>query len=197
MSIWLRFWILAGIALALTQQIQYEILWLGAFVPLGIWVLLGIVLLGAFVWRATLPATRAIALKNVCVIIIVGILFFPLAKIGNSLTERIRFSWYRASYDHIVSHIDEWPLTDEAHHEADVDFILDPGPPRRIAFIWPGGIIDNWCGIIFDPTSNVLNINKLVLWSYEWRTSYLTKLFDGDMTSCRTVAIPYYMCCFT
>lgn len=197
MPIKLQIWIITGIALALTLQFQYETLWILASLPIVSWSLIGIALLVTCVWRATRPEHRGTALKNICAIIVMGVMITPLAKIGHSLTEYIRFSWYRTSYDRIVSHIDQQPLTDGLDHDEDIDFILDPGPPRRVAFIWPGGLMDNWCGIVFDPTNDVLKINQQGLWSDEWRASYITKLFGGDMTSCRTISTPYYMCCFS
>ncbi len=77
--------------------------------------------------------------------------------------------------------------------------IIDEGPPVRVAFSW-GGIIDNWHGIVYDPTGEVLKANQFKRdWS-NWNDPNLhavKKLFDGDMTSATHLWGPWYYCTFT
>jgi hypothetical protein len=77
--------------------------------------------------------------------------------------------------------------------------IIDEGPPIRIAFSW-GGIVDNWHGIVYDPTGAVLKASEFKGdWS-NWNSPTLAKvkkLFDGDMTSARHLWGPWYYCTFT
>lgn len=34
-------------------------------------------------------------------------------------------------------------------------YLVDPGPPPRVSFAW-GGMLDNWCGVVHDPSGRVL-----------------------------------------
>ena len=36
-----------------------------------------------------------------------------------------------------------------------VQFQVDAGPPRRVAFLQPGSILDNWEGVVYDPSGRV------------------------------------------
>ncbi len=77
--------------------------------------------------------------------------------------------------------------------------IADEGPPVRVAFSW-GGIIDNWHGIVYDPTGEVLKASEFKRdWS-NWNDPKLhevKKLFGGDMTSAKHLWGPWYYCTFT
>ncbi|MFT3925296.1 MAG: hypothetical protein QM778_22350 [Myxococcales bacterium] len=76
---------------------------------------------------------------------------------------------------------------------------VDAGPPVRIAFPLEGGIVDNWCGVVFDPSGEVLRLNQVDLDSLKTSESLarLRKLFGGDMVGCKHLDGPYYHCCFT
>jgi hypothetical protein len=51
----------------------------------------------------------------------------------------------------------------------DYPITVDPGPPPRVAFSW-GGILDNWHGVVYDPTGGVMEANILdrTTWSNRW-----------------------------
>ena len=68
---------------------------------------------------------------------------------------------------------------------------VDPGPPVRLAFSWGGGILDNWYGIVFDPTGNVLKVNDAT------QARQVSMLFGGRMTYAEHVWGPWYFCSFT
>ncbi|MCP3869059.1 MAG: hypothetical protein GY703_13345 [Gammaproteobacteria bacterium] len=61
---------------------------------------------------------------------------------------------------------------------------IDPGPPKRLVFSW-GGIIDNWIGVVFDPTDGVAQPDRH------------KGLFGGDLVSCQRMTENYYICSFT
>ena len=60
----------------------------------------------------------------------------------------------------------------------------DAGPPRRLAFSW-GGVIDNWAGIIYDPTGDIQDVQRN------------RGVFGGDLVGCRLVREHFYLCSFT
>ena len=77
-----------------------------------------------------------------------------------------------------------------------VQFEVDAGPPLRVAFPQPGGIIDNWEGVVWDPTDVVRSATG-------WRDGTYTAspvakaLFGGDLVACRHVIDHFYRCWFT
>ncbi|HCU24682.1 MAG TPA: hypothetical protein DF383_06675 [Deltaproteobacteria bacterium] len=191
------YWVLFGVAIALTQRVQGEYLWILALFPVGIWALIGCGIFAAVAWGARHRSGRALALRNAAVLVVGGALFLPLASLGDYITEKVRFSWKRSSYERVVSWVSHQPLQNGRSADGPVKYILDPGPPPRVAFPWPGGTIDNWCGVVHDPSGEVLSVNDFALWSDQWRGARVTKLFGGDMISCRLLEASYYFCCFT
>lgn len=76
---------------------------------------------------------------------------------------------------------------------------VEPGPPLRAVFPqW--GIMDNWWGIIYDPSGFVEEANKFKSdWS-NWDDPELQKvkkLFGGDMVKCDKLEEGWYLCSFT
>jgi hypothetical protein len=63
---------------------------------------------------------------------------------------------------------------------------IDYGPPVRYAFLQPGGLLDNWGGIIYDPSHKVAA-----------ETEHLSELFGGDMMMCWHMKGAFYYCGFT
>ncbi len=76
---------------------------------------------------------------------------------------------------------------------------IDDGPPIRVAFVWDG-FVDNWSGVIYDPTGIVMNSNLLkVDFSNRNDSEYVKagRLFGGDMTDAIHLWGDWYYCCFT
>ncbi len=68
---------------------------------------------------------------------------------------------------------------------------VDTGPPLRLAFSYPGGILGNWCAAVYDKSGEVMIIND------KSRRHEMKGLFGGDMTVCRPLEKYWYYCCFT
>lgn len=78
-----------------------------------------------------------------------------------------------------------------------VTYSVDRGPPLRIAFN-PEGILDNWSGIIYDPTGEVMLADGIDPQSGKFvAPDRITKLFNGDLVKCRKLWGHYYWCSFT
>ncbi len=74
------------------------------------------------------------------------------------------------------------------------DCSIDLGPPIRVAFVWDG-IIDNWYGVIYDPSDTVQQANEK-----EWSDpSYreLKGIFGGDLVGVTHIEGHWYFCSFT
>ena len=77
-----------------------------------------------------------------------------------------------------------------------VTYSVDLGPPVRVAFN-PEGMLDNWSGIIFDPTGEVMKADGFDASGNFRAPEKVTKLFGGDLVSCRHLLDDYYACSFT
>lgn len=77
-----------------------------------------------------------------------------------------------------------------------IQYDIDSGPPIRIAFE-PDGMLDNWSGIIYDPTGDVMKADGFDAKGKFYAPDRITKLFGGDLVSCAHLYGPYYRCGFT
>lgn len=79
-----------------------------------------------------------------------------------------------------------------------IAFMIDEGQPLRVAFLMPGGFLDNWSGVIYDPTGDVMLADG---WDAQTGVfvapERVTKLFYGDLVSCRHLSGKFYQCSFT
>ena len=193
-------WILLGLALGLLAQLALEYLWILGLIPALAWAAVGLVILVAALWRARRPEARRSAVLLAFGVAIGWILFIPTTWVGNSLTTRIRFALQRSTYDAVVSREASADAKEGSHQVGDLRYIVESGPPLRIAFVWPGGIIDNWCGAVYDPTGAVMRSSEF---NGDWDTwseqvpAEIIGLFGGDLLRCDELDAPYYHCCFT
>lgn len=77
---------------------------------------------------------------------------------------------------------------------------IEPGPPLRVAFPWPGGLLDNWCGVVYDPSGLVLKARRFRPDLSNFGDPDLQdvrRLFGGDLRSCEPLGGGWYFCCFT
>lgn len=136
-------------------------------------------------------AARSSAL-SLGVLIVVGVVFGLYgARIG-TLT---KFYALRPRYEAVVTAIKagQRPAT-RVHYQ------VDERPPLRVAFPWPGGILDNWCGVVYDPSGLV---KKARLFKPDLSNlgapdlQDVRRLFGGDLRSCELLGGDWYFCCFT
>jgi hypothetical protein len=78
-----------------------------------------------------------------------------------------------------------------------IPVIVEPGPPVRIAFMTDPGFLDNWSGIVFDPTGAVMQADGWDATGKFRAPASITELFGGDIVSCRHLSGDYYHCSFT
>lgn len=88
--------------------------------------------------------------------------------------------------------------TSAFEEDGGVEYIVDQGPPVRVAFNPEGLFLDNWSGIIFDPTGDVMRADGFDPKTGEFAApDQVTKLFGGDLVGCRRIWRDYYRCHFT
>ena len=80
------------------------------------------------------------------------------------------------------------------------DCFLDDGPPVRVAFKIPGGILDNFTAVVYDPTGRVMEVDQLRSEPLLWKNPNsmpIRRLFGGDLIFAEPLGGLWYRCGFT
>ncbi|HEY2377944.1 MAG TPA: hypothetical protein VGH98_18365 [Gemmatimonadaceae bacterium] len=196
-------WILLGILIAFFQRPIWDAIWVLA---LGVWplyALAGVALLVVAALRARAGARDARA--AIALILLAGIgLWFGEARIawiGDEWVFKLHFARMRAEYERIVAEVQRQPAGDTTSEGAlhGVRYQIDRGPPMRVAFLQPGGMLDNWEGVVYDPTGAVASATG-------WQQGVAGRfsappnvrvLFGGDLVGCERIENAFYRCWFT
>ena len=124
----------------------------------------------------------------------------PLAVAGDNAQFRRRFERLAPSYAAIIQRVESGSIPVRDATTADIRFLVDSGPPVRVAFPQTDGILDNWEGVIYDPSGAVLSAGQ---WGSAGGTPAFSappevrRLFGGDLVACELVRDRYYRCWFT
>jgi hypothetical protein len=123
-----------------------------------------------------------------------------LAVAGDNAQFRHRFERLAPSYAAIIQRLESGSVPVRDDTTGDIRFLVDSGPPVRVAFPQPGGILDNWEGVIYDPSGAVVSAGEF---GSAGSTSAFSappevrRLFGGDLVACEPVRDRYYRCWFT
>jgi len=182
--------------------------WLGfVFLLFGVPVVLLTLLIGGVVFlvhgirvASELPQMRervSVVLLSPALVAATIVLALPLLWVGQHVGNLARLAINRDHYEAIIA---EARLVQKAAWFEDHDgvtYSVDLGPPVRVAFN-PAGMLDNWSGIIFDTTGDVMladgfdpKTGKFIV------PERVTMLFGGDLVGCRHLWDDYYSCSFT
>jgi hypothetical protein len=76
-------------------------------------------------------------------------------------------------------------------------YVADYATPRRVAFE-PSEFLDNWSGIVWDPTHEVMKADGFDTKTGRFHApERITKLFGGDLVACRRLGGDWFDCSFT
>lgn len=131
-----------------------------------------------------------------CALVLLGA--WPLVFVGEFLGDLCRLALNQSHYATIIAKARverraEW----YAENEDGITYSVDVGPPVRVAFE-PAGMLDNWSAIVFDPSGEMLKANGFDPNTGAFQAPEpITKLFGGDLVSCRRLWGDYLTCSFT
>jgi hypothetical protein len=143
-------------------------------------------------WRGRILST--IASPALCILTTLAAL--PLLAIGGRLGDLARLGLNHRHYEAIIRNAAAKPDPEPYVEDGGVRYTVDLGPPVRVAFN-PEGLLDNWSGIIFDPTGDVMKAHGFDTSGKFYAPDRITKLFGGDLVGCRHLWRDYYKCSFT
>ena len=107
----------------------------------------------------------------------------PLVWLGLAAGDLARLAVNRDLYETIIAENRTTTRAVSSEDRDDVRYRVDAGPPIRVAFN-PEGLLNNWSGIVFDPTGEVMLADGL-------------DLFGGNLVGCRHLWDSYYKCSFS
>lgn len=185
-------WALLALLLDLVWIDLYAQLWVGALLlPLALWLGIG--------WLAVLIAFQGFRDKRwaATLVLLAGLTTVGTIQslAGDRMSQLARFYAMKPRYQAIVGSIERG-----ATPAAGTRYIVEAGPPLRVAFPWPGGLLDNWCGVVYDPSGLVLKVRDLRPDLSNLGDPTLREvrtLFGGDIRRCEPLGGPWYFCCFT
>lgn len=127
-----------------------------------------------------------------------SLLFFsPLAKAGDMAGALTRLAVNHRRYEAIIAGASANSVGQFYETANGITYSVDAGPPVRVAFN-PEGFLDNWSGVIYDPTGEVMRADGWDPASGKFRApDRITKIFGGDLVACRHLWGDYYDCSFT
>jgi hypothetical protein len=177
-------WLTVGAGLCAVGLVAEPLI--GMFVGFG-WMASGILVLGFVGWRSRTPGRR---LRGTAVAVVTMASGFAISVSEPWLRERgtdLHFAMRRAQYQQIavdVVRAREGRVGEQSSRG--IKYLVDAGPPVRVAFLEPGGIVDNWCAVIYDSSGSLRRVNEPV-----------SRLFGGDLVACRRLDSVFFRCCFT
>lgn len=145
------------------------------------------------------PWMRAVCAAYAPILAIAALVLSPIVlRAGRDVATTTHFLLARADYRRIIAEAKRGMHRDGGYQEAHGrTFIVDEGPTIRVAFD-PEGFLDNWSGIIFDPTGAVMQADGFDPVTGRFAApDHVTKLFGGDLVACRRLHGDYYTCSFT
>ncbi len=124
-------------------------------------------------------------------------LALPFSAAGSFAGSLSRLLVNRGHYEAIIKKVELDPKPVWFEEYGNVTYSVDVGPPVRVAFN-PEGMLDNWSGIIYDRTGDVMIARGFDPRSGRFfAPDRITMLFNGDLVSCRHLWGEYYDCSFT
>jgi hypothetical protein len=190
-------WTIAGLALSFADRPLEDALWIESS---GVWLLYALAGLGIFLvllWRGDVHRRAPSSVALVVLGLGVFLTHATLARRGDAFWFQRRFDAHEPQYRSIAERLSAGARL-SASDTASIRVVLDAGPPVRVAFPQPGGIIDNWEGVVYDPTGAVASATGWVGVAGRYSAPPQVRvLFGGDLVACRHVRASFYRCWFT
>lgn len=195
-ALWFAFGVLLIVVLDLMDN-PFITLMLG-FPVLLCYVGLGVLLLVSYVRHAIKQRDKRswLAAASIAPLIVLLVAIEPLIIRTIRYAE---FAFMLPSYSRTVEAVTHGPYRAFDDLADDVQYSVDYGTPIRVAFP-KGGIIDNWYGVVYDPSDEVAQAKGADFGPGGQGFTAppeVRALFGGDLVSCWRIYRHYHMCSFT
>lgn len=193
---------LLGIAFALNNMLLLWFAFLGIFGVAFALLVAVVLIVGGGIRRRRLARTRgdkvALIAAPLALLLLLIASALPILWAANIGVMYARLMIEKPKYEAIIEHLrkDEHAPSQGYRKDLGIEYDVDYGPPIRVAFR-PVGMLDNWSAIIFDPTGEMLKADGFDEEGNFAAPDGITKLFGGDLVSCRRLWGDYLHCAFT
>jgi hypothetical protein len=159
-----------------------------------------LILTVAEIWRQT--KIQRFPRNGVAVIVFVIVIGLILYYLGPQYGFLARFYLFKPGYEETAKRLSQNYPSDypDTWYYDDLSFaIVDKGPPIRVAIPLPGGLLDNFQAIVYDPSGEVGQLRQFKL-NPHWddpEFNYLRNLFGGEMFYCAPIEKHWFYCWFT
>ena len=148
-------------------------------------------------------------IASLVALLLVGVISYG-TNFTTDLGDKLRFLRYEKKYVQIIEKIKTKKISSNGSVNG-ISYDTEVDPVMRVSFSW-GGILDNWKGIIYDPTNELSKIaenNQTHINSgdrkpltpaeeqYIKETTELKLLFGGVIYKVKKMANNWYLCWFT
>jgi hypothetical protein len=144
-------------------------------------------------------AKKRYTLKIAMFLVLVS--FFLLQMFAYQISYRFKLAIFFPKCKAIIAEIEEGKFRLGGEYEKKgLRFKIEKDLPLKVVFVFNSGIIDNWVGLVYDPSRFVERTKELKPNFSNWNDKeYETvkKLFGGDMFNCNLIEESWYICSFT
>lgn len=186
-------WFALGLGLAYENSVLGAKLWILLAVVHMLYAMVGLALMSMLLKTARTQKglLRFVPLLFVACAAALWFLFPHVSDFGDDR----RFLAAKPQYDAIVADVRRRgfpPVSRRGGTRFNVDSRL-----RMVAFPQPGRIIDNWVGIVWDPSHRVATARSFTRENGFTADPTLKRAFGGDLVGCRPIVGDYFRCGFT
>lgn len=163
---------------------------------LGLWIAALVLLVAGFLHLRSVRRAPGAVLLTITLLPVAVILVTPLF---DQLAARVAFELRREEFQTVVDMVNGSREPPSGGTTArGTTYLVDPGPPRRIAFATHPGVVDNWSGVVYDSTDAVASA-QAPSWAEGGAavSQDVRELFGGDIVTCRHIDNHFYRCGFT
>jgi hypothetical protein len=192
-------WFVAGLALLVVFALIENPFIATLFMPPAALIYGGVavLLLIGYVRSAIKDRSKRAWTKAASIPLLIAVLIFAAPLVRRAVIYA-QFAIMLPAYSRVVETESRSPSKGVVE-DGKVTYVVDNGPPVRIAFP-KFGIIDNWVAIVYDPSDAVAEARG---WDFQSGKQLFTappkikSLFGGDLVECWRLYSHYYSCSFT
>ncbi len=139
------------------------------------------------------------ALKVIMSVVVV--LFLVLHMFPYGISYRVKLSFFLPKCKTVINEVEQGKyLLGQSYEKNGLKFSINEKLPLKVVFVFKAGVVDNWVGLVYDPSRFVEKTKEFKLNSPSWndkRFEDVKGLFGGDMYDCNLIEESWYICSFT
>lgn len=169
-------WLLAAVGVAFAESWLFEADFFLSLAAIPLLLVIGFFIVMYLAFAARWKSPLALIVGAVLVAVA------PLPSLGHRAWSWISLMQHRSGYEAVIERAALLPRAGVHRGES---YVIEAGPPLRIAFPRSHGVPDGWSGVVYDPS---LSVDDLI-----GQAEYV---FDDHVQSCIQITGPWQRCWF-